>query len=151
MNKVHVKKNDQVVVISGPKDGDKAIKGDYALMIDEAHNLFPRAQDMLSAQLSERSLRLVRRALKEWVGKENEVYKALSDVIRVMCRLNRELDAPEWFDAQFTGCDAIAPQLNSMLTDVEDLPRINELAQSLQELKAGGQLKIQSCGQCDAV
>ena len=27
MNKVHVKKNDQVVVISGPKDGDKAIKG----------------------------------------------------------------------------------------------------------------------------
>ena len=25
--KVHVKKNDQVVVISGPKDGDKAIKG----------------------------------------------------------------------------------------------------------------------------
>ena len=25
MNKVHVKKNDQVVVISGPKDGDKAI------------------------------------------------------------------------------------------------------------------------------
>ena len=75
--------------------GDKAIKGDYALMIDEAHNLFPRVQDMLSAQLSERSLRLVRRALKEWVGKENEVYKALSDVIRVMCRLNRELDAPE--------------------------------------------------------
>ena len=27
-----------------------------------------------------------------------------------------------------------------MLTDVEDLPRINELAQSLQELKASGQL-----------
>ena len=27
MNKVHVKTNDQVVVISGPKDGDKAIKG----------------------------------------------------------------------------------------------------------------------------
>ena len=27
MKKVHIKKNDQVVVISGPKDGDKAIKG----------------------------------------------------------------------------------------------------------------------------
>ena len=51
-----------------------------------------------------------------------------------------ELDAPEWVDAQFTGCDAIAPQLNSMLTDVEDIPRINELAQALQELKANGQL-----------
>ena len=71
------------------------------LIVDGAHNLFPRAQDMLSAQLSDRSLRLVRRALKEWVGKENEVYKALSDVIRVMCRLNRELDAPE--------CQAGAP------------------------------------------
>ena len=54
--------------------------------------------------------------------------------------VQEELDAPEWFDAQFTGCDAIAPQLNSMLTDVEDLPRINELAKSLQELKASGQL-----------
>ena len=27
MNKLHVKTNDQVVVISGPSDGDKAIKG----------------------------------------------------------------------------------------------------------------------------
>ena len=27
MKKVHIKKNDQVVVISGPKDGDKAIQG----------------------------------------------------------------------------------------------------------------------------
>ena len=39
----------------------------------------------------------------------------------------------EWFDAQFTGCDAIAPQPNTLLTDVEDLPRINELAQALPD------------------
>ena len=57
-----------------------------------------------------------------------------------MQEVQKELDAPEWFDAQFTGCDAIAPQLNTMLTDVEDLPRINELARSLQELKASGLL-----------
>ena len=57
-----------------------------------------------------------------------------------MMEVQEELDAPEWFDAQFTGCDAIAPQLNTLLTDVEDLPRINELAKSLQELKADGQL-----------
>ena len=57
-----------------------------------------------------------------------------------MQEVQKELDAPEWYDAQFTGCDAIAPQLNSMLTDVEDLPRINKLAQSLQELKVSGQL-----------
>ena len=57
-----------------------------------------------------------------------------------MLKVQKELDAPEWYDAQFTGCDAIAPQLNIMLTDIEDLPKINELAKSLQELKASGQL-----------
>ena len=74
---------------------------------------------------------------------ENEQKTAVLDLPTTEQRLlevQNELDAPEWFDAQFTGCDAIAPQLNSMLTDVEDLPRINELAQALQELKASGQL-----------
>ena len=74
---------------------------------------------------------------------ENEQKTAVLDLPTTEQRLlevQNELDAPEWFDAQFTACDAIAPQLNSMLTDVEDLPRINELAQSLQELKASGQL-----------
>ena len=74
---------------------------------------------------------------------ENEQRTAILDLPATEARLlevQKELDAPEWFDAQFTGCDAIAPQLNTMLTDVEDLPRINELAQALQELKASGQL-----------
>lgn len=74
---------------------------------------------------------------------ENEQKTAVLDLPATEQRLlevQEELDAPEWYDAQFTGCDAIVPQLNSMLTDVEELPRINELAQSLQELKASGQL-----------
>ena len=74
---------------------------------------------------------------------ENEQRTAVLDLPATeqrMQEVQKELDAPEWYDAQFTGCDAIAPQLNSMLTDVEDLPRINELAKSLQELKANGQL-----------
>ena len=74
---------------------------------------------------------------------ENEQKTAVLDLPATEARLlevQKELDAPEWFDAQFTGCDAIVPRLNTMLTDVEDLPRINELAQSLQELKASGQL-----------
>ena len=74
---------------------------------------------------------------------ENEQKTAVLDLPATEQRLlevQKELDAPEWFDAQFTGCDAIMPCLNTMLTDVEDLPRINELAKSLQELKAGGQL-----------
>lgn len=72
-----------------------------------------------------------------------------------MQEVQKELDAPEWFDAQFTACDAIVPQLNSMLTDVEDLPRINELAQSLQELKVSGQLTkfkaVVSATQCETL
>ena len=74
---------------------------------------------------------------------ENEQKTAVLDLPATEQRLlevQNELDAPEWFDAQFTGCDAIAPQLNTLLTDVEDLPKINELAKSLQELKADGQL-----------
>ena len=74
---------------------------------------------------------------------ENEQKTAVLDLPATEERLlevQKELDAPEWYDAQFTGCDTIAPQLNTMLTDVEDLPRINDLAQALQELKANGQL-----------
>ena len=74
---------------------------------------------------------------------ENEQKTAVLDLPATqerMMEVQEELDAPEWFDAQFTGCDAIVPQMNTLLTDVEDLPRINELAQSLQELKVSGQL-----------
>ena len=74
---------------------------------------------------------------------ENEQKTAVLDLPATeqrMQEVQKELDAPEWYDAQFTGCDAIVPQLNTLLTDVADLPRINELAQAFQELKASGQL-----------
>ncbi|MBN3015755.1 hypothetical protein JXX18_07990 [Ruthenibacterium lactatiformans] len=89
---------------------------------------------------------------------ENEQRAAVLDLPSTeqrMQEVQKELDAPEWFDAQFTGCDAIAPQLNTLLTDVEDLPRINELAQALQELKASGQLTkfkaVVSATQCESL
>ena len=89
---------------------------------------------------------------------ENEQKTAVLDLPATEQRLlevQEELDAPEWYDAQFTGCDAIVPQLNAMLTDVEDLPRINELAQFLQELKVSGQLTkfkaVVSATQCETL
>ena len=89
---------------------------------------------------------------------ENEQKTAVLDLPTTEQRLlevQNELDAPEWFDAQFTGCDAIVPQLNTILTDVEDLPRINELAHSIQELKASGQLTkfkaVVSATQCETL
>ena len=89
---------------------------------------------------------------------EDEQKTAVLDLPATEQRLlevQEELDAPEWYDAQFTGCDAIAPQLNTLLTDVEDLPRINELARSLQELKASGLLTkfkaVVSATQCESL
>ena len=89
---------------------------------------------------------------------ENEQKTAVLDLPATEERLlevQKELDAPEWYDAQFTGCDTIVPQMNTLLTDVEDLPRINELAQSLQELKASGQLAkfkaVVSATQCETL
>ncbi len=89
---------------------------------------------------------------------ENEQKTAVLDLPATEQRVQevqKELDAPEWFDAQFTGCDAIVPKLNTLLTDVEDLPRINELARSLQKLKANGQLTkfkaVISATQCESL
>ena len=89
---------------------------------------------------------------------ENEQRTAILDLPATeqrMQEVQKELDAPEWYDAQFTGCDAIVPKLNTMLTDVEDLPRINELAHSLLELKASGQLTkfkaVVSATQCETL
>ena len=89
---------------------------------------------------------------------ENEQKTAVLDLPATEQRVQevqKELDAPEWYNAQFTGCDTIAPQLNTLLTDVEDLPRINELAQALQELKASGQLTkfkaVVSATQCESL
>ena len=39
--------------------------GDYAFLVDEAHNLVDRAREMFSAELDSRDLRDVRRAIKE--------------------------------------------------------------------------------------
>ena len=86
---------------------------------------------------------------------ENEQKTYLPATEQRLLEVQEELDAPEWFDAQFTGCDAIAPHLNTLLTDVEDLPQINELARSLQDLKANGQLTkfkaVISATQCESL
>jgi len=89
---------------------------------------------------------------------ENERKTAVLDLPATeqrMQEVQKELDTPEWYDAQFTDCDAIVPRLNTLLTDVEDLPRINELAQSLQELKVSGQLTkfkaVVSATQCETL
>ena len=98
---------------------------------------------------------MIRLTLMNHENEQKTAVLALPATEERMQEVQAELDAPEWFDAQFTGCDAIAPQLNAMLTDVEDLPRINELAHSLLELKANGQLTkfkaVISATQCESL
>ena len=98
---------------------------------------------------------MIRLTLMNHENEQKTAVLALPATEERMQEVQAELDAPEWFDAQFTGCDAIAPQLNAMLTDVEDLPRINELAHSLLELKASGQLTkfkaVISATQCESL
>ena len=83
---------------------------------------------------------MIRLTLMNHENEQKTAVLALPATEERMQEVQAELDAPEWFDAQFISCDAIVPQLNTMLTDVEDLPRINELAHSLLKLKANGQL-----------
>ena len=98
---------------------------------------------------------MIRLTLMNHENEQKTAVLALPATEERMQEVQAELDAPEWFDAQFTGCDAIAPQLNTLLTDVEDLPRINELAHSLLELKANGQLTkfkaVISATQCESL
>ena len=51
-----------------------------------------------------------------------------------------QLHMLDWANAKIVDADAIAPQLNTLLTGAEDLPRVNTLAKALQELKTVGQL-----------
>ena len=98
---------------------------------------------------------MIRLTLMNHENKQKTAVLDLPATEAQLLEVQKELDAPEWFDAQFTGCDAIAPQLNTLLTDVEDLPRINELAHSLLELKANGQLTkfkaVISATQCESL
>ena len=58
---------------------------------------------------------------------ENEQKTAVLDLPATeqrMQEVQEELDAPEWFDAQFTGCDAIAPQLNKVLESCVPVTRL---------------------------
>lgn len=51
-----------------------------------------------------------------------------------------QLHEMDWSEMKIVDADVIAPQLNTLLTGTEDLPRVNMLAKALQELKTAGQL-----------
>ena len=59
--------------------------GDYAFLVDEAHNLVDRAREMFSADLDTREIQDVRRALKQAAPRCAKALSKLSSAIRKLC------------------------------------------------------------------
>ena len=61
--------------------------GEYAFLVDEAHNLVDRAREMFSADLETREVQEVRRAVKETVPRCAKALSKLSSVMKKLCAL----------------------------------------------------------------
>ncbi|HCV24763.1 MAG TPA: ATP-dependent helicase, partial [Candidatus Latescibacteria bacterium] len=73
--------------------------GDYAFLIDEAHNLVDRARDMYSAQLSRAQVRRVAQALKEPVPQVARVLDTIDAYLKTQLqRVDDEGDGRGWLD-----------------------------------------------------
>lgn len=69
-------------------------KGNYALLVDEAHNLPDRAREMYSAQLDETALRELRREVGKALGRKAPLYRCLSGLIRSLGEYLKPLEQP---------------------------------------------------------
>ncbi len=68
-------------------------KGEYALLIDEAHHLPERAREMLSARVSQADFANLRKAIRQ-DEMARGVYEALGDLIKAMKKLAASLEGP---------------------------------------------------------
>ena len=59
--------------------------GDYAFLVDEAHNLVDRAREMFSAELETGEIQDARRALKKGVPRCAKALSRLSSAMRGLC------------------------------------------------------------------
>lgn len=68
-------------------------KGEYALLIDEAHHLPERAREMLSARVAQKDFAALRKALKaDEIARP--AYEALFDILKAMKKLALECEDP---------------------------------------------------------
>ena len=73
-------------------------RGKYILLIDEAHNLVPRAREMYSAQIGEKELTALRREVGRETGRKSGLYKSLTALIQALPKIEEneirtEIDA----------------------------------------------------------
>jgi DNA excision repair protein ERCC-2 len=59
--------------------------GDYAFLVDEAHNLVDRAREMFSADITSREIQEVRRAIKKFLPACARALTKLTSAMRTLC------------------------------------------------------------------
>ncbi len=69
-------------------------KGDYALLIDEAHNLPDRAREMLSAQLNQKDFSQLRTAIGKIEGRKSPLYKQLTTLLKAFKSIHEAIEEP---------------------------------------------------------
>ncbi|MDL2206532.1 DEAD/DEAH box helicase, partial [Eubacteriales bacterium OttesenSCG-928-N13] len=69
-------------------------KGDYCLLIDEAHNLIDRSREMLSSSIDQRMFSALRRDLGRLLGKRHPLYACLTELIDAFNALREQYDQP---------------------------------------------------------
>ena len=73
------------------------VSGEYLFLVDEAHNLVPRAREMYSAVLAKEDFLAVKRMLK---GRDRKVERGLERGNRILLELKRECESYRlWEDA----------------------------------------------------
>jgi len=92
-------------------------KGSYALLIDEAHNLAPRARDMYSAEIGVSDVKAVRREVGKVEGKTSEFYQALTAFIRAFEKTEESELRTELPMALVDACKAFSDAAKTHLSD----------------------------------
>ena len=88
--------------------------GDYALLVDEAHNLVDRAREMFSADLETREIQEVRRSLKQAVPR---CAKALTRLTSALRKLGGAVPEPS---GPFAELDLFSPQSGAGVSPARD-------------------------------
>ena len=122
-------------------------KGSYALLIDEAHNLAPRAREMYSAELSAGDVSALRREVGRTDGKTSEFYKALTSFLRSFEKLDENELRSDLPMKLIDACRAFTDAAKSRLG--ERSPYRGKLAELyfdvISFLRVSGEFEEESC------
>lgn len=69
-------------------------KGNYALLVDEAHNLIDRSRDMLSSTLSQKHFVHLRHEATRYIGKSHPLIDALDNMSASLAKLRDQYEEP---------------------------------------------------------